>query len=223
MSERTRVVVIGAGGHGHVMVDVLRQQGEAEVTGFLDDDNEIQGTRTRAGVEVIGRTDPESLAACEADAFVVGVGSNKIRTMLFERCLDAGLSPWTAIHPSAVIAESATLGEGAQVVAQVVVNPHATIGRNVILNTSCTVDHDCFVGDDAFIAPGVNLGGNVQVGAMAFIGIGASVLPEITIGEGAVVGGGAVVIADIPPGAVVVGVPARAIQAKDASGGNHNG
>ena len=212
MSERTRVVVIGAGGHGHVMVDVLRLQGRVEVIGFLDDDDELQGAVTRAGVEVIGRTDPETLATCGAEAFVVGVGSNRIRSMLFDRCLDAGMSPWTAVHPSAVIAESATLGEGAQVVAQVVVNPHATIGRNVVLNTACTVDHDCFVGDDAFLAPGVNLGGDVSVGAMAFVGIGASILPGITIGEGAVVGGGAVVIADVPSGSVVVGVPAKAMR-----------
>jgi acetyltransferase-like isoleucine patch superfamily enzyme len=37
------------------------------------------------------------------------------------------------------------------------------------------------------------------------------VLDGVTIGPGAVVGAGAVVTCDVPPGAIVVGVPARQI------------
>lgn len=212
MSERPRVVILGAGGHAHVMLDVLRRQGAAEVIGFLDAAEELQGTRTRGGLEVIGGTDAADVRNCGADAFVVAIGSNQIRQMIFERCIEAGLAPWTAVHPAATVAESATLGEGAQVVAGVIVCPHATVGRDVILNTACTVDHDNVIGAHAFIAPGAHLGGDVRVGVRAFIGIGASVLPGVSIGERATVGGGAVVIEDVPPGAVVVGVPARIIR-----------
>ncbi|HCA47812.1 MAG TPA: hypothetical protein DEP45_10795 [Armatimonadetes bacterium] len=215
MTDRPGVVVIGAGGHGRVMVDVVRCQGKAEVVGFLDDAADLQGTISPIGVPIIGRTGPEDIAGCGAVAFVVAIGSNRIRAMLFDRCLSAGLTPWPAVHPSAVIAESATLGGGTQVVAQAVVNPGARVGRNVILNTACTVDHDCIVADHAFLAPGVNLGGEVTVGESAFVGIGASVLPGITIGAGATVGGGAVVISDVPPGATVVGVPAKTIKFRE--------
>ncbi|MGI5819795.1 MAG: acetyltransferase [Armatimonadota bacterium] len=214
MSDLPRVVIIGAGGHAQVMLDVLRRQGGAEIVGFLDDAEELQGTRTRGGLEVIGRTDAESLRTCDAGAFVVAIGSNRIRKMLYERCVEAGMSPWRAVHPHATVAESAILGEGAQVVAGVVVNPHATVGADVILNTGCTVDHDNIVGDHAFLAPGAHLGGDVHVGVSAFIGIGASVLPGVTIGAGAIVGAGAVVVDDVPPGAVVVGVPARVIRTR---------
>jgi len=212
MGARPRVVVIGAGGHGRVMVDVLRCQDEVEVLGFLDDAEDLQGTMTPAGVRVIGRTAPEDLATYGADHFLVAIGSNRIRAMLFDRCLEAGLTPWVGVHPSAVIAQSAGLGGGTQVVAQVVVNPDARVGRDVILNTACTVDHDCVIGDHAFIAPGAHLGGEVTIGERAFIGIGASVLPGLTIGAGSTIGGGAVVIADIEPGTVAVGVPARVIR-----------
>jgi len=41
MGARPRVVVIGAGGHGRVMVDVLRCQDEVEVLGFLDDAEDL--------------------------------------------------------------------------------------------------------------------------------------------------------------------------------------
>lgn len=212
MSKLPKVVIIGAGEHAQVMLDVLRCQGSSEVIGFLDDDEGLQGTRTRGGLEVIGRTDSETIANCGAGAFVAAIGNNRVRAMLFDRCLEAGLRPWTAIHPSAVIAQSASLGAGTHVVAGVIVNPHAVVGANVILNTACTVDHDNIIGDHAFIAPGAHLGGDVHVGASAFVGIGASVLPGISIGEGATVGAGAVVLEDVPPGAIVVGVPAHVIR-----------
>ena len=44
----------------------------------------------------------------------------------------------------------------------------------------------------------------------ASIGSGAIVLGDVIIGEGAIVGAGAVVTRDVPPGATVVGNPARA-------------
>lgn len=161
---------------------------------------------------MIGKTAPENLAICGADAFLVAIGSNRIRALLFDRCREAGLTPWVGVHPTAVIAHGAELGGGTQVVAQVVVNPGARVGRDVILNTACTVDHDCVIGDHAFIAPGVHLGGEVTIGERAFIGIGATVLPGVTIGAGSTIGGGAVVIRDIEPDAVAVGVPAHVIR-----------
>lgn len=212
MNNRPSVVIIGAGGHAHVMLDVLRCQGEADVIGFLDDADELQGTHTRGGIQVIGRTNPETIGGCGAEAFVVAIGNNRVRAMLFDRCSEAGLQPWTGVHPAATVAESATIGDGAHVVGGVHVCAHARVGADVILNTACTIDHDNVIGDHAFIAPGANLGGDVRVGASAFVGIGASVLPGISIGVGATVGGGAVVIDDVPPGAVVVGVPARVIR-----------
>jgi acetyltransferase-like isoleucine patch superfamily enzyme len=48
-----------------------------------------------------------------------------------------------------------------------------------------------------------------MVGEGAFVGIGSCVVPGVTIGAWAIVGAGAVVIRDVPPGATVVGNPAR--------------
>ena len=51
----------------------------------------------------------------------------------------------------------------------------------------------------------------VRVGRYVFIGAGAIVLPGVTIGDGALVAAGSVVRADVPPFAVVAGVPARVV------------
>ena len=55
----------------------------------------------------------------------------------------------------------------------------------------------------------------VRVRAGADIGTGSVLLPGVTIGEGSIVGAGAVVTADVPPFAVVAGVPARCLKGRD--------
>ena len=49
----------------------------------------------------------------------------------------------------------------------------------------------------------------VVIGNDVWFGVGATVLPGITIGDGAVIGSHALVTKNVPPYAIVVGVPAR--------------
>lgn len=55
----------------------------------------------------------------------------------------------------------------------------------------------------------------VRVEAWADVGIGSTLLPGVTIGRGAIVGAGAVVVEDVPPNAIVAGVPAKILRYRD--------
>jgi acetyltransferase-like isoleucine patch superfamily enzyme len=61
----------------------------------------------------------------------------------------------------------------------------------------------------------------VRIGAWADIGTNAVVLPGVTVGRGSLVGAGAVVTTDVPPFAVVAGVPARFLRWRE--GGESHG
>jgi sugar O-acyltransferase (sialic acid O-acetyltransferase NeuD family) len=144
-------------------------------------------------------------------AFAVAVGGDRgaDRIELFESLVSRGLEPVTLIHPTAFVADDATLGPGCQVLAQAAVCSAVRMGRAVIVNTAASIDHDCRIGDGVHVAPGAHLAGEIVVGDRAFVGLGAAILPRLRVGEDAVVGAGAVVTRDVPAGTTVVGNPAR--------------
>jgi sugar O-acyltransferase (sialic acid O-acetyltransferase NeuD family) len=199
------IYIIGAGGHGKVVLDIINKSEQYQAAAFLDDDSNLHN-ETINGLKVLG----ESKEALDDDkAVIIAVGSNKIREKLFNLMKSNDLEIINAVHPDAVINSFVSLGEGIVVAAGAVINPNAVIEDNVIINTGVTVDHDCIIEKHVHLSPGVNLGGNVIVQRGAHIGIGAAVLPGIKIGKNSVVGAGAVVTRDVPDDVTVVGVPAR--------------
>jgi len=79
-----RVVIIGAGGHGQVVADILLkragQTGESLPLGFVDDDPPL-ALRRILGLPVFGNI--QMLVALEYDAVVVAIGSNAAATAVY--------------------------------------------------------------------------------------------------------------------------------------------
>ena len=206
---------IGAGGHAKVLIETLWLAGLFEVWGLLAADPIIRGNLIM-GIPVRGDDTllPEIWKLGIRHAFM-GIGSirpDPLRRELFDRAQKVGLEMIQVIHPTAVISTSALLGHGTVVMAGAIINAGAQIGDNVIVNTAAVIEHDCMVGDHAHVATGAVLAGGVRVLPGAHIGAGATVRQGITVHAAALVGAGAVVVRDVPPGVVVVGNPARALQ-----------
>jgi sugar O-acyltransferase (sialic acid O-acetyltransferase NeuD family) len=203
-SGLARNIVVGAGGHGKVVADILLGW-STEVIGFLDDDATLWNTRIM-DLPVLGAID--DYASFSPDQMIMGIGRNSVRYAIVTR-----LGPeiaWTkAIHRGATIGHFVEIGAGTTVAAGTVINPGARIGKHTIINTAATVDHDCEIGDFVHIAPGAHLAGGVKVGDYSFIGMGANILPYIEIGPNVTIGAGATVVKDVPEGVIAKGIPAR--------------
>lgn len=199
------LLILGAGGHGHVVADAARAAGVGKIA-FLDDEK-IESRF--AHFPVIGRLSDLSKFAREWRCGIAAVGDNRLRRDLLSALLIAGYETPAVVHSAAVISPDAEVGHGVFAAAGCVVNIGTRLGEGAIVNTGATIDHDCLIGDGVHVSPGAHLAGNVTVMKDAWIGIGASVRNGISIGERAMVGAGSAVIHDVEEGAAVVGIPAR--------------
>lgn len=224
-TKRQPCLILGCGGHGRVVLDILANAGGHDVVGFIDSNPRMVGRRID-GVEVLGRPDDMPRIRDELGVHhpagwlcrvIVAVGDNGARRALADRLESTGFDLINAIHPSANIAHNVRLGRNIVVCAGALVCAHCQIGDSVVLNTGSIVDHETLIGTATHICPGARLAGRVTVESGAFVGIGATIIQSIRIGYEAVIGAGAVVIDDVAPMATVVGVPAREVKPGEQS------
>jgi acetyltransferase-like isoleucine patch superfamily enzyme len=141
------------------------------------------------------------------------------------------------VNAGAEIGERAVVGDQAQVRERARVGDRSVVGRgtqvdnDVVVGAGCRIQTGCYVTaysvleDDVFLGPGVfTYNDNTMarhepdyaivgptIRRAARIGGAALILPGVEIGEEAFVATGAIVTRDVPPRALVMGVPARKV------------
>lgn len=203
-----RAFVFGAGAHGRVVADILRDMDAWESISFVDDDPGLCGAEIN-GIRVVGSLEQTARNWTESDRIVIALGNPHTRLAVAARAEAFGMQFLNAVHPSATIAGTATLGRGNMICAMGLVASNARLGCHIIVNHAAVVEHDCTVADGATICPRALLGGRVTVEQAAFLGMGAVVLQRRRIGRSALVGAGALVFHDVAEKTLVMGSPAR--------------
>lgn len=218
----TPIVILGTGGNCVDILDLLRDINAAadgrryRCIGFLDDDEETWGTSV-GGLEVLGGLS-EISTLNGAVKVVNGIASPEkitVRQCIHQR-LDLQTDRYaTLIHPTASVAESASVGAGTVAFQNVVIGSNTRIGQQVLVLPNSIVSHDSRIGSFSTIAGGVSVSGSVQVGDACYIGTNAGLKERICIGSYSLIGLGSAVIRDVEKSSVVAGNPACRIGASE--------
>ena len=204
---KSKLLIIGASGHGKVVADIALKMKKWNTIAFLDDD---ENKKSSLGLNVLGPTKNMLTYINEWDIFVA-IGDNAIRQQIYERLEKMGASIPVLIHPTAVIGEEVEIGPGTVLMAGTIINCSTKIGKACIINTGSTIDHDNQIGDYVHVSPGAHLAGTVKVGQGSWLGIGSVVSNNVNITSNCIVGAGAVVVRDIFDSGTYIGIPVRRV------------
>jgi sugar O-acyltransferase (sialic acid O-acetyltransferase NeuD family) len=201
-------LIIGAGGFGREVREVVAQRHELQLVGFLAD-SEPHPSAPPLGAPLLGPVASEHHRTVPC---LVAVGYPRPKRAVVEAIHRAGrvlASP--LVHPRSEMGSDLQLADGVIVTAGVVATTNISLGMCVSLHPGALLGHDITCGDYTSIMPGAAIAGNVTLGEGVFVGTNASILQGVTVGPWATVGAGAVVVEDVAAGTTVVGVPARSI------------
>lgn len=206
--ETDRVFIVGAGGFGREVYTWFGRSSSIRerLAGFLSADSQaLVGRFVEHGV--VGT--PHDHDVQPGDSFVLAIGIPGVRRTVAETLRSRGARFLTLVHESAMVANSATLGEGALICPYAVVSDHAVIGRCGIVNYHASVAHDAVVGNYAVLSPYAAVGGKAVLEEDVFLGLHGTVGPCRRIGARSKVAASSCALIDVPPDCLALGVPAR--------------
>lgn len=215
-SEMRQIVIVGIGGFGREVADVVDAINERngspvfDLVGMLDDsprplDRERIESR---GISYLGTVDA-FLATPQTLEYVIGIASPRARETIDAKFTGAGLDAAVLVHPETTFGSMIDLGPGSIICAGVRMTTNIRLGRHVHVNINATVGHDSVLEDFTTFNPLASVSGECLIERGASMGVGSSVLQGLSLGRGSFVGAGAVVTRSVPEGLVVKGVPAR--------------
>ncbi len=206
------VIIFGAKGIAKSALEIFKSN-DVVVYGFLEEDKKLHNTEID-DISVLGSPDDHGflkLIGQKCEAFVA-TDDNSVRKKNVEFLIETRkVMPVNAIHESATIPDSASIGHGNFIASGVRFSSSVKIGHHCIINTGVTIDYDAVCDDYVQIGAGAVLNSGVVVKKNAFIGSGAIIVSGVEIGENARIGAGSVVISNVAKGETVFGNPAKLV------------
>jgi len=116
-------------------------------------------------------------------SYIIGVSDFIIRSQCHRDASALGLNAVNVIHPTAAIAESAKLGVGNYIAANVSISSNAVLEDHIVVNLNVSLGHDSYTASNCIINPGARLSGNASLGEGVLLGSNAFVFQGVSIGE----------------------------------------
>ena len=203
------IVIVGAGGFA-------REVHHWAVNTFSDDAFTIKGflssnphdlERFEISCPIIGDVETHNIQ--EEDRFLLAIGDIDTRKRVVNCLKKGGAQFLTLIHPTAIVTETATLGEGVIVCPFATVSDHCQLGDFVLMNFYSSCGHDAKIGNYCVLSPYSTINGYATVEDEVFLGTHSTVAPYKRVGRRTRISANSAAMYDIPALSFVVGVPGK--------------
>lgn len=181
--SKTRLLIVGAGGHGRSVAEAAKLSSHFDVVGFLDDSLPVDDA-TSMGLPVLGPFASLSKHRDAANQAIVAIGNNAVRENLMHQLSAADWIFATVVHPQAIVAPSALLGAGSAVMAGAIVGTEARLGVGSIVNCGAVVDHHAVIEDYGHLGVNASMAGGTLLGRGAWMQAGAALGYGVKVGAG---------------------------------------
>lgn len=204
------MLLIGSKGHAKEVLEVLNTSVHDELV-FFDNVSEVKVKRL-FGIYKILTTfgEAEVYFKNNSPKFCPAIGSTHPKKKIVDHLELIGGQLESIIAKDASVGDfEVEIGQGANIMKQVLISNSVTLGKAVMVNFGASVHHDCMIGDYCEISPKASILGRCKLGNFVSVGAGATILPDIEIGDNVIIGAGAVVTKSIKSNSKVAGIPAK--------------
>lgn len=205
-ASKLDILIVGAGGFGREVYHWAKDtypKDAYNIKGYIAKNTDtVEG---RLVLPVLG--DEMTYTIKENDRFLLAIGKAGIKKDIVLRLKEKGAQFISLIHPTAIVADSAKIGEG------VILCPFVTICDRVILedfvmmNIYASCGHDVRVGKYSILSPYATVNGEAILEEDVFLGSHSTVRLGKRIGQKSKVSANSSVMQDVPERALVAGVP----------------
>ncbi len=210
MQVNNFLTLVGAGAFAREVINWAADAANAgrapRLTGFLD-----QSAQALDGFpyDLAYRGTIEAYTPLAGEQLVMAIADPLAKQRLVATLRERGATFASLIHPTAVVAGSARLGEGVVICPLSLVSADARVEDFAAINAMSSVGHDVRLGACSTLSAHVDLTGRVEVGECCFFGTGAKVLPGVKIGERSKIGAGTLIMRNVKPESVMYAAPAK--------------
>ena len=186
-----RIVIVGGGGFGRELYSYIKGDLSAgrldgyALAGVLDDNPDCELAVNNQELTYLGAL--SSFEPQGNEVLVIAIGKASIRRNIFDQIKRRSMSLFTYVHSSAQVMPDVTLGEGAIVCPNSIINVGVKLGDNVAVNVFCSIGHGASIGHHAVLSPFSALSGNSKLGVCGFMGTRATLFPGVVMGDGCIV------------------------------------
>lgn len=191
-----RLFILGGGGFGQEVASMLPAHPdygkEWTMEGFLDSKDSFGEIPSR--YPILGNED--SFEYQPDDLLIIAIMNPATKEKLMKKLLGR-VAFYTFIHPTSMVFDFSTIGEGTVIYPNCIISSNVHVGRFSTINAGSQIGHDARIGDFSSLMPHTDLGGGVQLGTHVFTGTKTTVLPYKSIANGVKIAAGSVVMRSV--------------------------